>query len=472
LKVRLAAAVALTTMAISSLARAADLEPRPPEPRHDLASPRPISYNRTGFYGGIVGGGALASSSHTFVDGTLDTGDFNVRGGLLGATVGFAYQAGPWVLALENDLEWTPVNGSVSVTGATFSTRLQWLDNFRARVGYAFDRFAPYIAFGPSFGGLKTNEPIPGIGPASNRENRSGWTVGAGLEYSVTPNLTAKVEYLFVCLGANTQFALDNVDFMGHFVRAGLNYRFGWFDLNETDSGMPVKAAGAAAAYRWTGLYVGSVSGGSAGTRTTAYSFAGVPIQTITNITNGGFRGVGFHFLTGIEAGYNWQIEHYLLGFESDFQLTQLVGQGINSRRSVTIAGTAGTLDSVVKMPLLGTFRGRLGVTADRWLFYATGGFAYGEIQTNSKISVPGVGTVTSATETTPLGWTAGGGFEGALWGSWTSKFEYLYIDLGKSRESFTGVGSLGPIAATSHVAEHIVRVGLNTRFNWYGAGL
>ena len=127
-------------------------------------------------------------------------------------------------------------------------------------------------------------------------------------------------------------------------------------------------------------------------------------------------------------------------------------------------------MDSLVQMPLLGTIRGRLGYAADRWLFYITGGLAYGEVQTNSTFTLPGTGSVTSASETTPMGWTAGVGVEGALWSNWTAKFEYLYFNLGHSRDNFAGIGPFGQIAANSSVTEHVVRAGINPRFDWGGS--
>ena len=178
---------------MGDVARAADFEQQPLEPRLDSVPPRSNAYDRNGFYGGIVGGGALAMSHHTFIDGTTDTGDFKVHGGLLGGTFGFAYQNGPWVLAMENDLDWALANGGVRTPGGSFATNLQWLYNYRARIGYAFERSVPYIAFGPTFGGLQITTTIPGLGAVSNHETRSRWTLGAGWEYALTPKLDTKI---------------------------------------------------------------------------------------------------------------------------------------------------------------------------------------------------------------------------------------------------------------------------------------
>jgi outer membrane immunogenic protein len=66
-----------------------------------------------------------------------------------------------------------------------------------------------------------------------------------------------------------------------------------------------------------------------------------------------------------------------------------------------------------------------------------------------------------------------GGGIEGALWGNWTAKAEYLYMDLGTVTSSFNGVVTTSPatVSTTSAIRDHIVRFGLNYRFGGGAAG-
>jgi transposase len=57
---------------------------------------------------------------------------------------------------------------------------------------------------------------VLGIGAAAtlgDTQTRFGWTAGAGIEYAVTNNISAKVEYLYVDLGSQNQILLDNVKF-------------------------------------------------------------------------------------------------------------------------------------------------------------------------------------------------------------------------------------------------------------------
>ena len=83
----------------------------------------------------------------------------------------------------------------------TCETENTWLATFRGRLGYAFDRWLPYITAGGAYGNVKaTTDPGPGLASASS--SQFGWTGGVGLEYAFLGNWTAKIEYLYVDLGS------------------------------------------------------------------------------------------------------------------------------------------------------------------------------------------------------------------------------------------------------------------------------
>ena len=85
----------------------------------------------------------------------------------------------------------------------TCGTRNNWLATFRGRIGYAFDRWLPYITGGGAYGNVKATVSVPAFGlAASSSNNQLGWTVGAGLEYAFLSNWSAKIEYLYVDLGS------------------------------------------------------------------------------------------------------------------------------------------------------------------------------------------------------------------------------------------------------------------------------
>jgi outer membrane immunogenic protein len=240
--------------------------------------------------------------------------------------------------------------------------------------------------------------------------------------------------------------------------------------------------------YNWTGFYVGANLGWSFGRSRTDVTIAGAPFVSTSQRMDG--------ILGGLQAGYNWQSGRAVFGLETDIQATAQKGSSslvdfipgtpgtpaipcilfdppapACAPGSVPIPATPGTpaITGIAtyqnKLPWFGTFRGRLGFTpADRWLVYATGGLAYGEVSTSETLNVNGA-IVAFSTDRTKLGWTVGGGVEAALWGNWTGKLEYLYIDFGTVNNTLIGIAPITPIVTSSHVTDQIVRVGLNYRF-------
>jgi outer membrane immunogenic protein len=203
-------------IALIGAAAGADL---PPGPQNYYKAPAyvPPPYSWSGFYLGINGGGGLGRSNWDTVGG------FNVSGALAGGTVGYNYQIAHAVLGVEGDVDWSGIQGS---TGGT-STTNSWLSTVRGRIGYAADRFMPYITGGGAFGTINASAPGLAGGSATN----AGWTLGAGLEFAIAGNWTAKAEYLYVSLGrfncgVGCGAATDNVSFNTNLIRGGINYRF------------------------------------------------------------------------------------------------------------------------------------------------------------------------------------------------------------------------------------------------------
>jgi len=105
-----------------------------------------------------------------------------------------------------------------------------WQGSVRARLGYAFDNFLPYIQGGVAF--LDRDVSIHFEGTDTRVEDGdtfTGWTVGAGFEYGFTPNLTARVEYRYTDFG-DSDFDFDgadvNADLTTNAVRVGVAYKF------------------------------------------------------------------------------------------------------------------------------------------------------------------------------------------------------------------------------------------------------
>jgi len=218
-KLLLASAAVLALGVVS--ASAADLGRRQPMPTKAPAhQPPPPPYNWTGFYIGINGGGGWGRSG--FSD-PVSSGSFDASGGLVGGTLGYNYQIGQFVLGAEGDIDWSSFSGSTPCGVTNCETRNNWLSTVRGRVGYAIDRFMPYVTGGAAFGDIKSS--VDGVGEATS--TKTGWTVGGGIEAAIDGPWTAKVEYLHVDLGdAATVVPGSNASFNANIVRAGINYRF------------------------------------------------------------------------------------------------------------------------------------------------------------------------------------------------------------------------------------------------------
>jgi outer membrane immunogenic protein len=224
------ASIGLLALALSGTANAADLQRRGAAPA-PAAAPvyQPVVYNWTGFYAGINGGWGFGNSNWADSAGG-STRDFDISGGLIGGTLGYNWQSGAAVFGVETDLAWSNIDGTTrAACPLGCRTENIWLGTARGRLGYAMDRWMPFISGGAAFGDIKASTPgFPGA-----RENSVGWTLGGGLEFALAGNWTAKGEYLYVDLGDLNCSAANcggagqtKVDFNTHIVRAGLNYRF------------------------------------------------------------------------------------------------------------------------------------------------------------------------------------------------------------------------------------------------------
>jgi len=200
-------------------ANAADLSRRPP-PQYPVKADVVRVFDWTGFYVGVNAGYGWGKSNYDF--GTeLDR--ISTKGALVGGTIGYNYQVGQVVFGIEGDMDWQDAKGSGPCLAGLCDTKSRWIATARGRLGYAFDRFMPYVTGGAAFADLRTS--IPGVGV--NSDTRTGWTVGGGAEYAFAPNWTVKAEYLFADLGKFNCVACGaNVKFNENIVRAGLNYKF------------------------------------------------------------------------------------------------------------------------------------------------------------------------------------------------------------------------------------------------------
>ncbi len=200
---------------------------------------QPIPFTWTGFYVGGSAGFISQNTTVTDIDGALfvpgDTYGIPGHGGLFGVNVGYNYQMGAVVFGLEADIAFSTLDDSIALTpfgSINLSSKVNSLGTVRGRIGYAFDRALLYATGGWAYGHVE-NSLTSALFPAANvslSNNRSGWTIGGGLEYAMTNNWTIRAEGLYVDLGDSTgvssvgcRWGFKNTDTIG---RLGLNYKF------------------------------------------------------------------------------------------------------------------------------------------------------------------------------------------------------------------------------------------------------
>ena len=113
-------------------------------------------------------------------------------------------------------------------------------------------------------------------------------------------------------------------------------------------------------------------------------------------------------------------------------------------------------MTGTLKTPWFGTVRGRIGYARGEWLFYATGGGAYGEADYDGTLTTTGP----FSTDRTYWTWTVGGGVEAMFTDRWSAKLEYLYV--GTPGDFPSPPGTIG---VSGNVSTSLVRAGVNYHF-------
>jgi outer membrane immunogenic protein len=224
------AATGFAAILFAGAAMAADAPVRAPVQKAVVAAP-PSTW--AGGYVGIQGGWGWGDTSHSNPDGSFFSGSFDVDGALLGFTSGYNWQSGAWVAGYESDFSKSWIDGTVAggACGLPCFTDMRWLSTYRLRAGPSTPEHFVFVTGGVAVGDVKA-----GAGPFTDKETMVGWTAGIGWEGRVAPMWTAKVEYLYVDLGKDGVHVFGgnpfktNVRFDTHIVRAGLNYKFSFWD--------------------------------------------------------------------------------------------------------------------------------------------------------------------------------------------------------------------------------------------------
>jgi outer membrane immunogenic protein len=195
-----------------------------------------------------------------------------------------------------------------------------------------------------------------------------------------------------------------------------------------------------ASTYNWSGAYVGAQAG---------YGWGDSKFHDSVDSNPFDIRG----FIGGATVGYNYQFQpNWVVGAEADFSYSAIkgsfgpgnIGQPDGSGWGCSPGACA------TDIHWYGTARARVGYAVNNLLVYGTGGLAFGQVESQIE------NTSGWYVKHTNVGWAAGAGVEYALDTHWTTKLEYMHVDLGWTDE---------PEAIKANAKFDAVRIGLNYKF-------
>jgi len=216
----------------------------------DLFEPAPVP-QWSGFYLGITGGYGWGELDFT------PTGDYagapnptiEPDGGLIGGQIGMDFDAGNGIIwGAVGDISWADMTDSVCVeaTGPCVGdpdesygiANVDWFATVRGKFGFGMESAQIYATGGLAIAGAKaTVTNIDGVTDFSDSNTLVGWTVGAGVLYKFTENISIGGEYLYADFGKqNYDFSGDTLggpvtggasaDLSMQVFRGSLNYHF------------------------------------------------------------------------------------------------------------------------------------------------------------------------------------------------------------------------------------------------------
>lgn len=182
------------------------------------------------FIGGFIGAG-WGLADHEPAGGGVGN-DVDLSGWLAGVDIGFnATVADGIVLGVVGDVAWANLSGTNEnppVGGFDeVSQDIDWMASLRGRIGFDGGAFLPYLTGGLAI--AHSNRET--VGFASEFDNTHvGWTVGAGVEFAVSEELSIDLLYRYSDYGSKvynpSPATIPEVSLTTHTITAGLHWNF------------------------------------------------------------------------------------------------------------------------------------------------------------------------------------------------------------------------------------------------------
>jgi high affinity Mn2+ porin len=210
----------------------------------------PSAFDWSGVYFGGHFSYSLGHSTNTLFDSDPTLSGKSLSSFYGGLQLGYNYVVrSRLMLGIEGDISFPYFldNGLISsrttALGTTVTEQVDYVATLRARFGYAFDRWLPYVTGGFAWSQARFVE-SPGVIRDEDKilRTRPGWVTGLGTEVALAPDWTARLEYLY--------YSFDGIDgtfpsgvrygsvFDTHTLRLGLSHQFGGQETGSPFSGV------------------------------------------------------------------------------------------------------------------------------------------------------------------------------------------------------------------------------------------
>lgn len=242
--------------------------------------------------------------------------------------------------------------------------------------------------------------------------------------------------------------------------------------------GLAVLGAGTAAAQDtpWNGFYIGANVGGSkADTHLKMKAASGngtvimPPGDTALINAVGSTKDNDTGFSGGIQGGYNYQVDSWVFGLETDvgfYDMGQSRSKTFQSPLLITPPINF-TVEQKIKTDWIWTLRPRIGYATDSWMIYGTAGVAVSEIKLSTSYRDTRATPITASNSEsdTKTGWTAGLGGAYALNPNASIRGEWLYTNLGTIKSQTTVGANYATLSSEADTRGNLIRIGLDYRF-------
>lgn len=187
----------------------------------------------------------------------------------------------------------------------------------------------------------------------------------------------------------------------------------------------------AGSAYDWSGFYAGAHIGVANG-RIRATDVQEPDSGFFTDLVPAGTEGFSFNDTNvagGVHLGYQWQSSQFVFGGEATWTAT-----GID--KTITSPYFPDSDTETGKLEHYATVVGRVGYAFDRFMVYAKGGYAGGEVSFNAHDCCYANRGVSYDQSGWQNGYAVGAGIDYALTDKLTLGLDYTHIDLGSKTGS------------------------------------